>query len=78
MGWEWPNVCLEGAIMPLSGQAKTDYQREYMRKRRATRSNISVTITPISVRPEQTNLVRPVGISDNQWAYIQMREEQEL
>lgn len=58
--------------MPLTGQAKTDYQREYMRRRR---SNKSVTVTPIPVRPV-TSSVRPEGISDNQWAYIQMKAEQ--
>lgn len=64
--------------MPLTGQAKTDYQREYMRRRR---SNTSVTITPISVRPVtpsiRPNKPRPSGISNNQWAYIQMKAEQE-
>ncbi len=59
--------------MPLTGQAKTDYQREYMRKRRALGSNTGVTIRPEFVRPKQTTLVRPEGVSDNQWAYIQMR-----
>jgi hypothetical protein len=63
--------------MPLSGQAKTDYQREYMRKRRALGSNTGVTIRPKSVRPEQVGLVRPKGVSDNQWAYIQMKAENE-
>ena len=38
--------------MPLSGQAKTDYQREYMRKRR---SNVTTDI----VRPYQLDSVRP-------------------
>lgn len=32
--------------MPLTGQAKTDYQREYMRKRR-----IGKPVRPPSVRP---------------------------
>ena len=61
----------------LTGQAKTDYQRDYMRKRRSNaRSNIipeSVrTVTPKPVRPK-TIVVRPEGVSDNQWAYIQSR-----
>ena len=43
------------SLMPLTGQAKTDYQREYMRKRR---SNTGVTIKPDSVRPV-TVTVRP-------------------
>ena len=65
--------------MPLTGQAKTDYQREYMRRRR---SNTNVTVTPESIRPEQPKPVRPKmqrpeGVSDNQWAYIQMKAEQE-
>ena len=66
--------------MALTGQAKTDYQREYMRKRR---SNASVTVTPESVRPvtvkpvrPKANLVRPEGVSNNQWAYIKMRAGQ--
>lgn len=41
--------------MPLTGQAKTEYQREYMRKRRSNaRSNAEV----VSVRPKADN-VRP-------------------
>ena len=67
--------------MPLTGQAKTDYQREYMRKRRATeRSNRTIPfVRPASesVRPKKPNLVRPEGASDNQWAYIQMKAENE-
>ena len=59
--------------MPLTGQAKTDYQREYMRKRRAG-SNTSVTPSTESVRPKPQP-VRPEGLSDNQWAYIKMRAE---
>lgn len=43
--------------MPLTGQAKTDYQREYMRKRR---SNKGVTVTLESVRPVRPELVRPL------------------
>lgn len=46
--------------MPLTGQAKTDYQREYMQRRRSnnkglTRSNV----TQQSVRPSDTPDVRP-------------------
>ena len=41
--------------MSLTGQGKTDYQREYMRKRS---SNTGVTIKPESVRPV-TVTVRP-------------------
>ena len=67
--------------MVLTGQAKTDYQREYMRKRRSNaRSNakpesvrpLGVTVRPKPVRPTKS---RPPGISANQWAYIQMKEE---
>jgi len=66
--------------MPLTGQDKTDYQREYMRRRRSnTRSNIRSEL----VRPEQgvivrpkTGLVRPACISNNQWAYMQHRAEE--
>ena len=64
--------------MPLTGQAKTDYQREYMRKRRAG-SNTSVTPSPESVRPvtvKPVKLVRPEGVSDSRWNYIKMRAEQ--
>jgi len=67
--------------MPLTGQAKTDYQREYMRRLRAEeRSNRTIPFVrpaPTSVRPERTNLVRPEGLSDNQWAYIQFKAEKE-
>ena len=59
--------------MALTGQAKIDYQREYMRKRRSNTEFESVRpTTPESVRPKQ---VRPKGISDNQWAYIQFKAE---
>lgn len=58
--------------MPLTGQAKTDYQREYMRKRRSNKmSNIELE----SVRPKVES-VRPAGISNNQWAYIQSKAEE--
>ena len=48
--------------MALTGQAKTDYQREYMRKRRAeakglTEQSGSNTNATLSVRP----IVRPAG-----------------
>jgi len=63
--------------MPLTGQAKTDYQREYMRRRR---SNTGSNTKPEAVRPKTTNVrpvsvrpVRPKGLSDNQWAYIQSK-----
>ena len=42
--------------MPLTGQAKTDYQREYMRRRR---SNKIPSVEPESVRP----YVRPARIT---------------
>ena len=67
----------------MTGQAKTDYQREYMRKRRSnTRSNtepVSVRpVTPEAVRSEQMpRFIRPEGISDNQWAYIKYKKEKE-
>ncbi len=65
--------------MPLTGQAKTNYQREYMRKRRsnAGSNEPAVCVRPVTsktVRPK-TKLARPAGISDNQWAYIQMKAE---
>lgn len=72
--------------MPLTGQAKTDYQREYMRKRRsnAGSNNNPESVRPlgVTVRPERTEFVRPQkprppGISDNQWAYIQSKAEQD-
>ena len=56
----------------LTGQAKTDYQREYMRRRR---SNARCDVKPISVRPVTLNTVRPKGLSDNQWAYIQSKAQ---
>lgn len=56
--------------MALTGQAKTDYQREYMRRRR---SNQGSNTNPVSVRPVTPNLVRPEGINDSQWAYIQYK-----
>lgn len=43
--------------MPLTGQAKTDYQREYMRRRR---SKLSVRPEMDNVRPIQPEPVRPV------------------
>ena len=62
----------------LTGKAKTDYQREYMRKRRSNaRSNNNLE----PVRPEQSipvrpKLARPDNVNDNQWAYIQHKAEQ--
>lgn len=66
--------------MPLIGQAKTDYQREYMRKRRSNaRSNTKPkSIRPerhVTVRPTGPRLVRPAGISDNQWEYMKYKAE---
>jgi hypothetical protein len=52
--------------MALKGQAKTDYQREYMRGRRSNKTPV------IPVRPV-TSLVRPANISDNQWNYIKFK-----
>ena len=45
--------------MPLIGQAKTDYQREYMRRRRSNTSTRPVRPLADSVRPEQPKPVRP-------------------
>lgn len=66
--------------MPLTGQAKTDYQREYMRK---LRSNKRSNVMPESVRPvmakpvrPKPELVRPAGLSDNQWEYMKFKAEQ--
>ena len=56
--------------MVLTGQAKADYQREYMRKRR---SNARSSKTVESVRPKAPALVRPEGISDNQWEYMKYK-----
>ncbi len=68
--------------MPLTGQAKTDYQREYMRRRRSNTESVSVRPCPDIVRPEESvvvrpkkAMVRPPGISDWQWAYIQSKAE---
>ncbi len=67
--------------MPLTGQAKTDYQREYMRRRRSntkpSAKPVSVRPTIDNVRPEVPKLVRPEGLSASQWAYIQMKAEKE-
>lgn len=61
--------------MPLTGQAKTDYQRGYMRRRRSNtkpkRPTMLLDLSPNPVRP-----IRPAGISDNQWAYIKMKDEE--
>ena len=67
--------------MALTGQAKTDYQREYMRKRRSNAgSNVAQdSVRPKAVqpvRPEQPakpKLVRPPGIGEQQWAYMQFK-----
>ena len=56
-------------VMALTGKAKTDYQREYMRRRR---SNKPTVIHADPVRPV-TLPVRPTGISNNQWNYIQWK-----
>lgn len=62
--------------MALTGQAKTDYQREYMRKRR---SNKGSNTKPEFVRPEQgvtvrpKAMIRPEGISNNQWEYMKFK-----
>lgn len=46
-------------MMPLTGKAKTDYQREYMRKRRSNAK-------PVSVRPD----IRPkLTLEQAQQAY---------
>lgn len=40
--------------MPLTGQAKTDYQREYMRRRRSNKAAESVRpVTLEPVRPDE-------------------------
>ena len=54
--------------MALTGQAKTDYQREYMRKRRGSNK-----VGPANVRPKGPKPVRPDGITDSQWNYMQMK-----
>jgi len=66
--------------MPLTGQAKTDYMREYMRKQRSNkRSNtIPESVRPVTAKPvrPKPNLVRPSGISNNQWEYMKFKAEQ--
>jgi len=42
--------------MPLTGQAKTDYQRDYMRNRR---SNAKPVRPADNVRPQAVETVRP-------------------
>lgn len=67
--------------MALAGQAKTDYQREYMRRRRSNAAGQNVRpkdVRPITPAVRPRGPVRPDGISDNQWAYIQMKHEQGL
>lgn len=64
--------------MALTGQAKIDYQREYMRRRRSNTKPCSNTqsvrpVTP-SVRPKEQ--ARP-GLSANQQAYIRFKAEQD-
>ena len=57
----------------LTGQAKTDYQREYMRRRRSNKPHESVRPEAvIPVRPVALP-VRPTGISESQWNYIKMK-----
>lgn len=55
--------------MALKGQAKVDYQRFYMRRRR---SNTGSNKQSESVRPS-TLLVRPAGVSNSQWNYIKLK-----
>lgn len=67
--------------MALTGQAKTDYQREYMRRLRSNKKvDIIRPVTPYPVRPKEKAKPRakprPEGLSANQWAYIQMKAEQ--
>jgi hypothetical protein len=43
--------------MPLTGQAKTDYQREYMRRRRSNKKAVRPTaLDPKYVRPNEDTL----------------------
>lgn len=42
--------------MALTGQAKVDYQREYMRKYRSNRRS---NTKPVNVRPEQPKSLDP-------------------
>lgn len=44
----------------LTGQAKTDYQREYMRNRRSNNEPLSVRPDTQTVRPVTPELVRPI------------------
>jgi len=69
----------------LTGQAKTDYMREYMRKRRASIKPVRpmldppIMLDPVRpkvldpVRPKQRKPVRPANISDSQYNYICMK-----
>ena len=56
--------------MALEGQAKVDYQREYMRRRRSNAGSNKTASKP--VRPV-TLPVRPAGVSESQWNYIKMK-----
>ena len=58
--------------MPLTGQAKTDYQREYMRRRR---SNQRSNVTPESVRPSTQHSVRPKVMLGEIDGVVPFREE---
>ena len=64
--------------MALTGQAKTDYQREYMRRRRSNKG-VTISIEPVrpvipSVRPKEQ---ARSNLSANQQAYIQFKAEQD-
>ena len=67
--------------MALTGKAKADYQREYMRKRRGCTAVRPVALDPVmldpvvrpAVRPEQPIDDRPAGVSPNAWAYIKSK-----
>ena len=43
----------------LTGQAKKDYQREYMRRRRSNKNKV---LDPVDVRPKLDPPVRPIGV----------------
>lgn len=62
--------------MALTGQAKVDYQREYMRRRRSNTIGSFVRPTASSVRPKLEH-DRPPGITDSVWNYMKMKREQE-
>ncbi len=67
----------------LTGQAKIDYQREYMRKRRSNAKPVldPELVRPITLDPELVKPVKhkpcPPGVNPNVWACQQSKSKQE-